>query len=55
MAFFLAIDDIANTVDGRVTEYLYDREEFIATLKRVGYEVESELPIETVRRLRSAR
>jgi DNA-binding transcriptional MerR regulator len=55
MAFFLAIDEIANTVDGRVTEYLYDREEFIATLKRVGYEVESELPIETVRRLRSAR
>jgi DNA-binding transcriptional MerR regulator len=55
MAFFLAIDEIANAVDGRVTEYLYDREEFIATLKRVEYEVESELPIEAVRRLRRAR
>jgi DNA-binding transcriptional MerR regulator len=54
MAFFLAIDEVARTVDARVTEYLYDREEFITALKRVETEVESELPETTVRRLRAA-
>jgi DNA-binding transcriptional MerR regulator len=28
MAFFLAIDDIARSVDGKVAQYLYDRTEF---------------------------
>ncbi|HVM34274.1 MAG TPA: MerR family transcriptional regulator [Actinomycetota bacterium] len=54
MAFFLAIDEIAANVDGRVSEYLYDREEFIHALRRVGSEVERELDHETVRRLRAA-
>jgi DNA-binding transcriptional MerR regulator len=54
MAFFLAIDDVARSVDVRVSEYLYDREEFITALKRVETEVESELPEEAVRRLRAA-
>lgn len=55
MAFFLAIDEIAAGVDGRVSEYLYDREEFVSALRRVGSEVERDLDQNTVRRLRRAR
>ncbi len=55
MAFFLALDDIARSIDGKVAEYLYDREEFITALKRVETEIEQDLPEEAVRRLRSAR
>ena len=55
MTFFLAIDEIARSVDGRVAEYLYDREEFVSALRRVGSEVERELDPETRRRLRAAR
>jgi DNA-binding transcriptional MerR regulator len=51
MAFFLAIDEVARSVDMRVAEYLYDREEFISALKRVEVVVESELPEEAVRRV----
>jgi DNA-binding transcriptional MerR regulator len=54
MAFFLAIDEVARSVDARVSEYLYDREEFITALKRVETDVEAQLPEETVRRLRAA-
>lgn len=54
MAFFLAIDEVAQSVDVRVAEYLYDREEFITALKRVETEVEGELPTPTIRRLRAA-
>lgn len=54
MAFFLAIDEIAASVDGRVSEYLYDRDEFVNALRRVGSEVERELDQATVRRLRAA-
>jgi DNA-binding transcriptional MerR regulator len=54
MAFFLAIDEIAHSIDGTVSEYLYDREEFIHALKRVETEVEAELPEATIRRLRTA-
>jgi DNA-binding transcriptional MerR regulator len=43
MAFFLAIDDIARSVDARVTQYLYDREEFISALRRVESDLEREL------------
>jgi DNA-binding transcriptional MerR regulator len=52
MAFFLAIDHVARSVDERVAEYLYDREEFITALKRVETEVEAELNGAAVRRLR---
>jgi DNA-binding transcriptional MerR regulator len=55
MAFFLAIDEVARGVDERVSEYLYDREEFITALKRVETEVEAELDDTAVRRLRAAR
>jgi DNA-binding transcriptional MerR regulator len=51
MAFFLAIDDIARSIDGRVSEYLYDREEFITALRRVETNLQQELPEDTRRRL----
>jgi DNA-binding transcriptional MerR regulator len=54
MAFFLALDDVARSVDERVAEFLYDREEFITALKRVETDIEAELSSETVRRLRAA-
>ena len=43
MAFFLAIDDIAQKVDARVTQYLYDRDEFISALRRVETGLEEQL------------
>jgi DNA-binding transcriptional MerR regulator len=43
MAFFVAIDDIARTVDARVTQYLYDRDEFIEALRRVESDLQREL------------
>jgi DNA-binding transcriptional MerR regulator len=55
MAFFLAIDDIARSIDGKVAEYLYDREEFIAALRRIESELEQDLPVDARRRLRAAR
>jgi DNA-binding transcriptional MerR regulator len=55
MAFFLAIDDIARSIDGKVADYLYDREEFISALRRVESQVEKDLPEETRQRLRAAR
>lgn len=54
MAFFLAIDDIAKSIDGRVAEYLYDREEFIGALRRVESTLEQELPEPARRRLLQA-
>ena len=53
MAFFLAIDDIARSVDQRVAQYLYDREEFIEALRRVESNLEAELPDEARTRLRA--
>ena len=55
MAFFLAIDDIARSVQGKVSEYLYDREEFIGALRRVETNLERELPETALKRLQSAR
>lgn len=55
MAFFLAIDDIARTVDARVTQYLYDRDEFISALRRLGSDLEQELGPAAKRRLRAVR
>jgi DNA-binding transcriptional MerR regulator len=51
MAFFLAIDQIARSVDGRVAEYLYDREEFVGALKRVESNLERDLDPAARRRL----
>ncbi len=50
MAFFLALDDVVASVDGRVTQYLYDRDEFISALRRIESDLERELePLQTVR------
>ncbi len=54
MAFFIAIDDIARSVDRKVAEYLYDREEFIQALSRVESDLEKELRPEVRERLRAA-
>jgi DNA-binding transcriptional MerR regulator len=54
LAFFLAIDEIAAGVDGKVAEYLYDREEFVTALRRVEETLEQDVPEETRRRLRAA-
>jgi hypothetical protein len=53
MAFFLAIDDIAKSVDEQVSQYLYDREEFIGALARVGTSLEREMDPDARRRLRA--
>jgi DNA-binding transcriptional MerR regulator len=53
MAFFLAIGDIARTVDARVTQYLYDRDEFIEALRRVESDLERELSVNRGRALRA--
>ncbi len=54
MAFFLAIDDIARSIDGKVAEYLYDRTEFISALRRVESQLEQDLDPGVRRRLRAA-
>ncbi|HVL64156.1 MAG TPA: MerR family transcriptional regulator [Actinomycetota bacterium] len=53
LAFFLAIDQVATKVDRRVSDYLYDREEFVQAVRKVGGEVERQLDHDTVRRLRA--
>lgn len=55
MAFFLAIDDIARSVDKKVSQYLYDREEFIGALSRVESDLKRELDPSTESRLRAVR
>ena len=44
MAFFLAIGDIAETVDQRVSQFLYDRDEFITAINQVEASLQKELP-----------
>jgi DNA-binding transcriptional MerR regulator len=53
MAFFLAIDDIAAGVDAKVTQYLYDRDEFISALRRIGSDLEQELHPTARKRLKA--
>jgi hypothetical protein len=53
MAFFLAIDDIARSVDARVSQYLYDRDEFIQAIRQVESDLEERLDPEAQRRLRA--
>lgn len=52
MAFFLALDDIAASVDAKVAQYLYDRDEFVTALRQVENDLQAELPPEADRRLR---
>ena len=51
MAFFLAIDDLARSVDGQVAEYLYDRDRFIATLDQVERRLVDDIEARPRRRL----
>ncbi len=55
MAFFLALDSVARSVGDKVSEYLYDRQEFITALRRVESTLERELPEPALRRLQAAR
>jgi hypothetical protein len=43
MSFFLAIDDVARSVDNKVSTYLYDREEFVGALRKVESQLKHEL------------
>jgi hypothetical protein len=43
MTFFLAIDDVARSVDSKVSNYLYDREEFVGALRKVESQLQHEL------------
>jgi DNA-binding transcriptional MerR regulator len=43
MAFFLAIDGIARSVDRNVSQFLYDREEFVSALEQVETDLGREL------------
>jgi DNA-binding transcriptional MerR regulator len=54
MAFFLTLDGVARSIDGKVADYLYDREGFVSALKRVETRLERELDPAQRRRLRSA-
>lgn len=54
MAFFLALDTVARSVGDKVSEYLYDRQEFITALRKVEGELERELPEPTLRRIAGA-
>jgi len=45
MSFFLAIDDVARSVDTKVSHYLYDREEFVGALRKVESQLERELSL----------
>ena len=55
MAFFLAIDDAADSPEGRNVGHLYDREEFVSSLRRVESVVERQLDPETRQRVWAAR
>ena len=50
MAFFVAIDDIARSVDRGVSQFLYDREEFVTALKQVETDLGQELEAQGRRR-----
>jgi hypothetical protein len=54
MAFSLALDDVARSVDSKVSHYLYDREEFVGALRKVESQLEHELGMRE-RNLRAVR
>jgi DNA-binding transcriptional MerR regulator len=54
MSFFLAIDDVARSVDAKVSHYLYDREEFVSALERVETQLAHQLDMRD-RNLRAVR
>jgi DNA-binding transcriptional MerR regulator len=54
MSFFLAIEDVASSVDTKVSHYLYDREEFVGALRKVESQLAHELNMRE-RNLRAVR
>lgn len=54
MAFFLALDEAVEKLDARAAHYLYIREEFLSTMRRVGSELERQLDPEARQRLRGS-
>jgi len=54
MSFFLAIDDVARSVDTNVSHYLYDREEFVGALRKVESDLAHQLSMRE-RNLRAVR
>ena len=55
MAFFLALDEAVDSPEGRTVGHLYDREEFVSSLRRVESTVERQLDPETRQRVWAAR
>jgi hypothetical protein len=53
MAFFVAIDSIARSVDRNVSQFLYDREEFVSALQQVETDLGRELEGQDQRRYES--
>ena len=54
MSFFLAIDNVARSVDSKVSHYLYDREEFVSALEKVESQLAHQLDMRD-RNLRAVR
>ncbi|MEA2497980.1 MAG: hypothetical protein QOH26_385 [Actinomycetota bacterium] len=55
MAFFLALDEAVDSPEGRTVGHLYDREEFVSSLRRVESTVERQLDPETRQRVWASR
>ena len=55
LAFFMALDDVAATVDPRSTRYLYDQEEFVSAVRGMESDLAQELPPEARRRVGGTR
>ena len=55
MAFFMCIEDVAQGLQIRGADYLYDRQEFISALREAESGLEPELNPNSKERLRSAR
>ena len=53
MAFFLALDTVARSVGDKVSEYLYDRQEFISALRKIERDLEQQLPAPALKRLQA--
>jgi DNA-binding transcriptional MerR regulator len=43
MTFFVAIDQLAGEIDGTVTEFVRDRDQFVRTLRAAEHELEDEV------------
>jgi DNA-binding transcriptional MerR regulator len=55
MAFFLALDSAVESPEARTIGHLYDREDFVSSLRRVESQVEKELAPEVRERVWAAR